>query len=229
MKAGTTSLYGYLRAHPQVFMPETKELDFFIDSLSWPKGLAWYERQFAGAGESPAVGEASPHYASGQWAEVASRHIAETLPDVRLVYVLRHPLDRMASHYRHAVAEWGWRGTIDELVLERRVELIGTSKYAKQIDRYLEHFDREQLCVITSEDLREKRAPTLRQVFSHLGVDPDFVPADITAEANRSADHRVQGGAVRTVRDHRAYRAVRRVLPAGVRTLAWRAATRPAA
>jgi hypothetical protein len=229
MKAGTTSLYSYVRAHPQVFMPETKELDYFIDSLNWQKGQAWYERHFDGAGDARAVGEASPHYASGQWAEVASGHIADVLPDARLVYVLRHPLDRMASHHRHAVSEWGWQGSLDELILDpaRRVELIGTSKYAKQIDRYLARFDREQLCVITSEDLHERRVPTLRAVYAHLGVDPDFVPGDVDAEANRGADHRRQGSAVRNLRDRAAYRAIRRAVPSGVRNLAWRAVTRP--
>ena len=229
MKAGTTSLYSYVRAHPQVFMPETKELDYFIDSLNWTKGQAWYERHFAGAGDALAVGEASPHYASGQWAEVASAHIADVVPDARLVYVLRHPLERMVSHHRHAVAEWGWNGSLDELLLDpaRRVELVGTSKYAKQIDRYLERFDRAQLCVITAEDLHERRLPTLRCVYAHLGVDPDFVPDEVEAEANKGADHRRQGSAVRALRDRRAYRAVRRALPSGVRNLAWRAVTRP--
>jgi hypothetical protein len=58
-------------------------------------------------------------------------------------------------------------------------------------------------------------------------VDPDFVPADVDHEANRGADHRVQGGAVRSLRESSAYRAVRRAVPSSVRSLAWRAATRP--
>jgi hypothetical protein len=227
MKAGTTSLYAYVRAHPQVFMPETKELDYFIDSLNWSKGQAWYERHFAGAGDAVAVGEASPHYASGHWAEVASGHIADVLPHARLVYVLRDPLARIESHHRHAVTEWGWQGSLDQLLVERRVELIGTSKYARQIDRYLERFDREQLCVITSEDLQHRRVPTLRRVYAHLGVDPDFVPGEVAEEANRGVDHRRQGDAVRSLRDGRAYRAVRRAVPSRVRNLAWRAVTRP--
>jgi hypothetical protein len=231
MKAGTTSLYSYVRAHPQVFMPETKELDYFIDSLNWTKGQAWYEHHFDRAADAVAVGEASPHYTSGQWAEVASGHIADVLPDARLVYVLRHPLERMVSHHRHAVSEWGWQGSLDELILEpaRRVELIGTSKYAKQIDRYLEHFERDQLCVITSEDLHQRRVDTLRCVYAHLGVDADFAPDELEVEANRGADHRQQGSAVRSLRDKPAYRALRRAVPAGVRTLAWRAVTRPPA
>jgi hypothetical protein len=143
------------------------------------------------------------------------------------VYVIREPFARIASHYRHAVAEYGWEGSLDELIVERHVELVGTSKYAKQIDRYLGHFDREQLCVITAEDLHTDRVATLARIHAHLGVDADFVPADVTEEANRGADHRVQGGTVRSLRDNAAYRAVRRAVPAGVRNLAWRAATRP--
>ena len=60
-KAGTTSLYHYLRGHPQVFMSERKELNFFVENDGWVKGTSWYERQFEGAGDAVAVGEATPN------------------------------------------------------------------------------------------------------------------------------------------------------------------------
>ncbi|MDQ4058746.1 MAG: sulfotransferase, partial [Actinomycetota bacterium] len=63
MKAGTTSLYHYLRSHPEVFMPAVKELDFFVEDINWRRGLSWYRRQFASAPpEARAVGEASTNY-----------------------------------------------------------------------------------------------------------------------------------------------------------------------
>src|SRR5205809_5721571 len=63
MKAGTDSLWHYLRAHPRVHMSETKELDFFVSELNWRRGLPWYRSRFSGASaDAVAVGEASTSY-----------------------------------------------------------------------------------------------------------------------------------------------------------------------
>ena len=62
MKAGTTSLFHYLRDHPQVFLPEEKELYFFTEEDNWHRGLEWYRSRFRGAGDAKAVGEASVGY-----------------------------------------------------------------------------------------------------------------------------------------------------------------------
>src|SRR5207244_8421308 len=64
MKSGTTSLYRYLQAHPDVFMSEQKELNYFTQGANqnWEKGLAWYQAQFEQAGKARAVGEASTNY-----------------------------------------------------------------------------------------------------------------------------------------------------------------------
>ena len=105
MKAGTTSLYHYLHAHPQVFMPSIKELDFFVAGGNWGRGLHWYQKQFAGAGPGAvAVGEASTMYTKYPSVDGVPERIAAHLPEVRLVYVVRDPIDRIRSHYRHRVA-----------------------------------------------------------------------------------------------------------------------------
>ncbi|HEY6932832.1 MAG TPA: hypothetical protein VI452_05490, partial [Marmoricola sp.] len=62
MKAGTTSLYQYLKHHDQVFMPPIKELDFFVAESNWCRGVGWYRHRFRDAGEAPARGEASVAY-----------------------------------------------------------------------------------------------------------------------------------------------------------------------
>jgi hypothetical protein len=63
MKAGTTSLYHYLKSHPQIHMSRIKELDFFVTELNWGRGLDWYSQQFSGIGTNVlAAGEASTNY-----------------------------------------------------------------------------------------------------------------------------------------------------------------------
>src|SRR5262245_19380143 len=136
MKAGTTSLAHYLRAHPQVHVPERKELYFFTGEDHWRRGTAWYESQFDGAGEALAVGEACVGYSMHPvYADVPER-IATVLPRVRFIYLVREPVDRMVSHYRHRV----WHGE-EDLPIERALfehgEYLDTSRYAMQVERYL--------------------------------------------------------------------------------------------
>ena len=182
MKSGTTSLYHYLRAHPEVFMPELKEVDFFTTELNWGKGWKWYARQFEDAPASArALGEASTSYTKHpRYADVAER-IARYLPQARLIYVVRHPIDRMRSHYQHNLALGEERLPIDEALLSNPA-YIDCSRYAMQLERYLEHFPREQILVFSSEALRHERVETMRKVLEFLGIDPKVDPSSLEEE-----------------------------------------------
>ena len=115
MKGGTTSLHRYLRQHPEVFMPERKELNFFLDEYAgppidppeernWSRGITWYERQFAGAERERAVGEASANYSRYPTYPGVAERIAEVVPQMKLIYLMRNPIDRVLSHYLHDFA-----------------------------------------------------------------------------------------------------------------------------
>jgi sulfotransferase family protein len=183
-KAGTTSLYRYLRSHPEVFMPEKKELQFFPEEFNWHLGLEWYERHFAEAGDVRAIGEASTTYTRYPYSKGVPRRIVETLPDVRLIYLVRHPIERMRSQYQQHVAH-GWESetSIERALLENPFYL-DTSRYAMQIEQYLEYLPMDRLKVIRSEDLRHKRDETIREVYGFLGVDPGFLPPALGQEHN---------------------------------------------
>ncbi|MGR8934305.1 MAG: sulfotransferase family protein [Gammaproteobacteria bacterium] len=182
MKAGTTSLYHYLSMHPQVYMPSVKEPDFFAEAGNWRRGLAWYCKQFAPAGpDALAVGEASTVYSKYPRYPGVPQRIAGVIPDVRLIYVLRDPIARIRSHYQHRVAEGSERMPFAAAVFENPI-YIDYSRYAMQIEQYLEHFPREQLLVITLEAMRDDRGATMRQVYAHLGVNAAFNPGDFNKE-----------------------------------------------
>lgn len=204
MKAGTTSLYHYLAAHPQVFMPRVKELDFFTEELSWRRGWAWYRRQFSDAGpEARAVGEASTSYTKYPRYRGTAERIAQYLPKARLIYVVRDPLERIRSHYQHRVAIGEENRGIDEAVRADPV-YVDYCRYAMQIDKYLEHFDRSQLLLLTSENLRSRRRETMHEVFRFLGVDPHERIGVLDEEYYRTTDRpaygRVLGGARRMLK-----------------------------
>jgi sulfotransferase family protein len=211
MKAGTTSLYHYLREHPQIFMPKIKELDYFAVDESWARGPEWYLQQFAGSDGAAAVGEASTAYSKYPHYPNAPKRIARTLPDCRLIYVVRDPVERILSHYRHRVAVGAEREPIDRAVFGNPIYLDYT-RYAMQLDRYLEHFDRERIRVVASEGLRHDRQVAVRSVYAFLGVDPDVTPETMRHEYYRTANRARFPAIAWSMR-----RAIRRRFPAAKR------------
>ena len=170
-KAGTTSLHDHLRRHPDVFMPTRKEPNFFSDDAAWAEGVASYARLFRHAGRASAVGEASTSYSRYPHVPAVPERIAQLLPEVRLVYVVRHPIARMVSQYRFRRAK-GWeRRSIDD-ALSNDDAYLAPSRYAMQLERYLQSFPLEQMLVIRSEDLLTDPLTTVATVFGFVGVDP---------------------------------------------------------
>lgn len=202
MKAGTTSLHRYLASHPEIFMSRPKELNFFSDSENWRRGTQWYQQHFGKASRRAlAAGESSTNYSKHPEYPGVPERIASILPDVRLIYVLRHPIERLVSHYQHRVARRRERESI-EVALTNNPIYANASRYAMQIERYLDHFDREQLLLVQSSDLRGYRAGTMSRIYRFLGVDDSFLPPEIGSEFYRTADqgsYTLLGTAVRQV------------------------------
>jgi hypothetical protein len=222
MKAGTTSLHRYLREHPQVFMPAEKELDFFVAEKRWRRGRSWYEAQFAAADGAIAIGEASPTYTMFPlFAGVAGR-VAELLPHARLVYLVRHPIERMRSHYLHEVEKGRERTPIGRaLVTDPRY--LDTSRYAMQVEQYLAGFSPQRLLVITTEQLRDERAATVRRVQAFLGVDPEWSDSRLLdREFHRTSDKRVRRPLVEAALRVPGTRALAGLAPRPMRRLASR-------
>jgi hypothetical protein len=222
-KAGTTSLYHYLRAHPQIFMTEAKETFYFTDR-AYHQGRDWYEDQFADAGDAMARGEASTAYSAWPFFEHVPERAHQLVPDAQLIYVLRHPVERLLSQYRFDARMWWDKRPIDEAVLDE-TRYVSRSRYAMQIERWLPYYPLERMHFLTSEDLRDHRRPELRRVFEFLGVDPDFVPRDVSREHNRREDIRAENDVVRRLRGTALHRAARAVVPRSVRHQVWRLGT----
>jgi hypothetical protein len=222
-KAGTTSLYHYLRAHPQVFMTEAKETFYFTDR-AYHNGLDWYESQFADAGDALARGEASTAYSAWPFFEHVPERAHALVPDAKLIYVLRHPIERLLSQYRFDARMWWDKRPIDEAVLDE-TRYVSRSRYAMQIDQWLPYYPLERMLFLTSEGLRDDRRRELRRAYEFLGVDPDFVPRDVDREHNRREDIRVENDAVRRLRGTAVHRAARAIVPKQLRHAVWRLGT----
>lgn len=192
MKGGTTSLYQYLKEHPDVFMSQTKELHYFVAEKNLRRGTGWYERQFSKAGDAVAVGEASPDYTKFPLHRGVPERIADLVPEVRLIYVMRNPVERIRSHYMHDLACGRERRPIGQAVPGNE-HYLAPSRYALQIEQYLEHFPREQLLLMTSECLRSDRQAAMTRVLDFIGVHDDWSTPVQDLEFN-ATDHKTTPG-----------------------------------
>jgi hypothetical protein len=172
-KCGTTSLHEYLDEHPQIAMSREKELHFFVDRKNWGRGLEWYESQFDAT--APVRGESSPDYSAYPLYQGVAERMAATIPDARLVYLVRDPVERVVSHYTHRTVNWPEMGTIDETLADPQLRkwLVTPSRYWLQLEQYLGHFSAEQILVVDSDELRA----SLPRIFEFVGVDPSFESA----------------------------------------------------
>jgi sulfotransferase family protein len=188
MKGGTTSLYHYLGAHPQVYVPPYKAPEFFVEASNWWRGLDWYRKQFAGAGpDAVAIGEVSNAYTKYPQSPGVPQRIANYIPEVRLIYVVRDPIQRIRSHYQTRFREGSEIAPLEQAVFENAIYL-DHSQYALQIEQYMGYFSRDQLLVITSEELRDRRHATMRRLYGFLGVDDAFVPPNLDRDFYQTSD-----------------------------------------
>jgi len=190
MRSGTTSLYRYLGAHPDVFMAP-KELQFFTEHYG--KGVDWYASQFSSAGGVHRLGEATADYLAR---ESAMTRIATVLPGARLIATLRHPVDRAWSHHLLLRAR-GREPRSFETAIDEEMAAIARSGpesagviylshgcYDIHLGRCLRLFPRSQLHVTVFERMTADFAATYRELCSHIGVDKAFVPANLGERVN---------------------------------------------
>ncbi len=152
---------------------------------------AAYEALFSGWQGEPAVGEVSPEYMTNPHAVTT---IARHLPDVRLIAIVRDPVERAFSDYLMNVRD-GREHDDFASALDAQAEraergaptgyYVSTGFYGAQLQPYLEHFGRQRLLVVLAEDLRADQDATLASIFGFLGVDPARA-VDPGQEFNRS-------------------------------------------
>ena len=173
-RSGTTSIYHYLSQHPNVFFSEVKELNFFSNPRYWDKGFVWYERKFRPKyGDVLCLGEASTSYTRSPFNAETARRIYEYNPNFRLIYIVRDPIKRFISHYLHNVGVGKERRDFERLLDNLEEESIAwQGLYYFQIKQYLEYFEREQILVVSMDQLKSCPESVMKDVYGFLGLGP---------------------------------------------------------
>lgn len=175
MRSGTSTLTCLLNRHRDISLPE-RELYYFSFPGVYARGEDWYEKRVASlTSRRRVIGEKCVSY--GYLPEARDR-IWRYSPEVRLIWILRHPVERAYSHYIHNVNNGLERRPFAVAIREERTgattakfrSYIHRSRYVLEIRRFLSRFPRRQLCVLTLEELVGAPRATLRSVFDFLGV-----------------------------------------------------------
>jgi Sulfotransferase domain len=201
-RCGTTSLHRYLADHPHVLPALDKEVHFL--SRHWDRGEGWYRAHFplrarktGRRSAAPLTFEATPYYL---FHPLAADRAAELLPDARLLVLLRDPVARAWSHYRHMVRlglePLSFEQAIEaeparlagevarllsdpgyDAVRHRRYSYLARGAYAEQLQRWLNHFPADRILVLRSEALFDDPARCYRRVLEFLGLPPWAPPS----------------------------------------------------
>jgi Sulfotransferase domain len=181
-KAGTTWLSLCLKEHPQVFVAERKETNFF-DYQTIESRMPEYEAHFADSSGFAAIGEISTRYLTSTRAPERIRAI---IPDARLFVSLRNPIDQVYSHYWHLLRqnfhEWDHRrlpGSFEEALQSYEDKLLRPAFYYQHLQPWLSRFERAQLLVIFYDDIRAQPRQVLKTLYRFLEVDSDFEPRSV--------------------------------------------------
>lgn len=178
MKSGTTTLYQHLSRHPQIGMSKIKETNFFVEQMNWSLGYDWYEQQFDRY--SAVTGEVSPAYSKYDIFPGVPERIAGYQPATKLIFIARDPVVRFISHYRHALVMGHTDIKPDDLLASRNGQhMLATSRYALQLEKYLEFFPRNQLHVADFTELTNHPQRAVDKILRFLDVGTMTVQSNI--------------------------------------------------
>jgi hypothetical protein len=175
MKSATSSLHRYLAEHPQVATSTPKELDFFTERRYRELGIDWYRQQFNDPPGALVAGESSVNYTKCQEFPGVPERMHHHLPDVKLIYILRDPLSRIASHWTHSVGAGKWRGDFASALDDpANSPMVQASCYWTQLEQYLAFYDRSQIKIMSYEAVSADPQAAVSEILDYLGLDPDW-------------------------------------------------------
>ncbi|WP_330204097.1 sulfotransferase [Cyanobacterium sp. Dongsha4] len=180
MKSATSTLHEQLALQSGIFMTDLKEPNFFSNDEIYQQGIAWYLSQFQDAQSKDICGESSTHYTKLPTYQHTIERISLHVPDVKFIYVMRHPIDRLISQYIH---EWTQRIisiNINQAIYEYP-ELIAYSQYSFQLQPYFDTFGRDRVLPVFFERLLKYPQTELERIGKFIGYQSEIKWHDLSA------------------------------------------------
>jgi hypothetical protein len=168
MKSATSTLQSQLVAHPGIVMSTPKEPKFFSDDPIWERGMGWYTNLFSAATADDLCGEASTHYTKLPTYPHTVDRMVKHVPNARLVYVMRQPIDRLVSQYIHQWTEREISVDINDAI-DQHPELVAYSSYSMQLAPFLEHWAPQDILPVFFEHMRAHPQAALERICDHIG------------------------------------------------------------
>lgn len=186
MKCGTTTLAAQLAAQDGVFITTPKEPNFFSDDAIYGQGMGWYEALFDAAAPGEITGEASTHYTKlPAYPETVARMHAQR-PDLRLVYMIRNPVDRAVSHYIHGWTE-GRMGADAAAAFAAHPEIVDYGSYGRQITPFIEAYGPGRVMLTSLEQITADPSRAFGEIAAFLGLPEEAAWDDGLGAQNVSA------------------------------------------
>ena len=230
-KAGTTSLFMYLRAHPEVWLPPAKEIPYFSDDSVRKVGWqAYFERHFTAAPPDSLIGTVTPQYMADP--RVPQR-VAESFPRIKIIALLRDPADRAYSDWRMR-ARTGTETRIFEQAVAAQLTFaslerarqgtsgngcsaqdlyIARSEYGRILESWYRHFDRQQICVQFSEELQQHTVDVMDRVTEFLELSGRLPAFKLITRYHKGGDRERFPGLLQKMANNRSARQLWRLFP----------------
>jgi hypothetical protein len=189
-KCGTTTLANWLAQHPGVSFCSQKEPDFFSKNKDWQEKLAEYHQLYSSNHEEKSKKlwvEASTSYSWFlEFPEVANR-LFEYNPNLKFIYIVREPISRIVSHYKHNFLKGHTRKVFSKAVIEEP-EFLAHSSYETQIRPFLKKFKLENFLFLQFEDLVNMEAEVLNRILNFLDLESVSTKEEIDMSARNKTD-----------------------------------------
>lgn len=240
-KCGTTALASILANHPDCCMSKPKEVSFFQDTVdfkpnpNFDKGWDWYQKAFSHYNGESVVGEATPSYSDRTRSPNTAKRIFEFNPDMKIIYMVRDPLQRQISGWKmqHAMGMantnpgriegvWALDGFETWMAEQQKVRQWDECKFLYQLEAYLNYFPEENVFVSFLEDWEKRQTMVINECLTFLGLKPTSTEGENlpTGNSNRSVDRRIERPWVRKIRGNWLAQTLTRLAPQIIKRIA---------
>lgn len=191
-KSGTTTLFDLMKDHPEIYMPPEKEVPFFNSNSVFKKGYSWYlKTYFASAKKTQKIGTITPQYMLGDTKLIAER-IRKNSPNVKIVAILRHPIERSFSHFQMLKQRGYFANSFEDTTqkfLKRQSDkpekekqdstYFTASIYSKKLRDYLKEFGATNILILYTDELKINPKNVMNKLFRFIDVDPSYNPSGL--------------------------------------------------